>query len=163
MDGPKPNGIKAAIQTFEKIILTAFGVAATLLMFGNAAGRYILGRGMVWAEEVIRMLFVWAMFFAISAAFVRNDHIGFDGLTKKGGKLGLISRLISSICLFGVGATLAWFGFRYNGFTGKVPLPATNLPSSLFMWPGILAGAFWAALGAYRVLAAIVKHEKRGA
>lgn len=31
--------------------------------------------------------------------------------------------------------------------TGDVPLPATNLPTSLFMWPGVIAGAAWVLIG----------------
>jgi len=135
----------------ETYILVFLGVAATLLMFVNALGRYIFGSTLVWAEEVIRMLFVWAMFIAITTSFLRNEHIGFDGLAKRGGFLGLVSSLVCSVCLIGVGGILAFFGYRYNALTGDVPLTATNLPTSLFMWPGIIAGAAWVVIGFVRL------------
>lgn len=139
------------LHKLETYALVALGVAATLLMFGNAVGRYVFGSTLVWAEEVIRMLFVWAMFIAITTSFLRNEHIGFDGLAKRGGLLGAGSNLVHSICLIGVGGILAFFGYRYNALTGDVPLPATNLPTSIFMWPGIIAGAAWVIIGFMRL------------
>ena len=136
----------------ELTVLTILGVAATLIMFGNAVLRYVLGTSMIWAEEIIRLLFVWAMFIAITTAFWRNEHIGFDNLAKKGGWLGAVSGAASAACLLAVGAILAFYGFRYTVMTGGVPLPATNLPTALFMWPGVIAGAVWAVLGAVRLV-----------
>ena len=133
-------------------MLTALGVAATLIMFGNAVLRYLAGTTMVWSEEVIRLLFVWAMFIAITTAFWRNEHIGFDALAKKGGWLSGLSRAVSAFCLMAVGAILAFYGARYAAMTGDVPLPATNLPTALFMWPGVIAGAVWALMGAIRLV-----------
>jgi TRAP-type C4-dicarboxylate transport system permease small subunit len=133
-------------------VLTALGVAATLIMFGNAVLRYAAGSSLVWSEEIIRLLFVWAMFIAITAAFWRNEHIGFDNLAKKGGRVGAASAAVSAACLLAVGAILAFYGFRYTVMTGDVPLPATNLPTALFMWPGVIAGGVWALMGAVRLV-----------
>jgi TRAP-type C4-dicarboxylate transport system permease small subunit len=149
--GP-PTGPGRWLGRLERTVLTALGVAATLIMFGNAVLRYLLGTTMVWSEEVIRLLFVWAMFIAISTAFWRNEHIGFDALAKKGGWVGAASRAVSALCLLAVGAVLAVHGFRYAVMTGGVPLPATNLPTALFMWPAVVAGAAWAVMGAWRLL-----------
>ena len=64
--------------------------------------------------------------------------------------------------LAAVGGILAVYGFRYNAMTGSVPLPATNLPTALFMWPGIVAGAVWAVLGLYRLVRAIAGRSAGG-
>ena len=135
----------------EMAILTVLGVAATAIMFGNAVLRYLFGGSLIWGEEVIRLLFVWAMFVAITAAFFRNEHIGFDNLAKMSGALNLLYRAVYALCLAVVGGILAFYGFRFNAMTGSVPLAATNLPTSLFMWPGIASGAVWALLGGYRL------------
>ena len=154
-DRPAPAAAAAPsrwLGRLERTVLTILGVAATLIMFGNAVLRYALGTSMIWAEEIIRLLFVWAMFIAITAAFWRNEHIGFDNLAKKGGWLGAVSGAVSAACLLAVGAILALYGFRYTVMTGGVPLPATNLPTGLFMWPGVIAGVVWAVLGAVRLV-----------
>jgi TRAP-type C4-dicarboxylate transport system permease small subunit len=152
----KPAGAAGPFRwlgRLELTVLTILGVAATLIMFSNAVLRYLLGSSLIWSEEAIRILFVWSMFIAITAAFFRNEHIGFDNLVKKGGALGAASHAISALCLLAVGGILAVYGFRYTVMTGSVPLPATNLPTSLFMWPGVAAGAVWAVLGAARLWA----------
>ena len=157
---PPPRGIAPWLGRLELTILTALGVAATLIMFGNAVLRYLLGTSMIWSEEIIRLLFVWAMFIAITTAFWRNEHIGFDNLAKKGGWVGAVSNASSAFCLLVVGAVLAFYGFRYTVMTGGVPLPATNLPTGLFMWPGVIAGAAWAVLGALRLLQQLARLGK---
>jgi TRAP-type C4-dicarboxylate transport system permease small subunit len=132
-------------------------------MFGNAVSRYIFHYSFVWAEEVIRILFVWVMFIAITAAFIRNEHIGFDNLAKKSGPLNVIYRAAYAICLLAVGGILAFYGFRYNVMTGSVPLAATNLPTAIFNWPGIIAGAVWAILGAWRLILLVLGKPDRKA
>ncbi len=144
---PRPPLLRRA----ELAVLTVLGVAATLLMFGNAVLRYVFGESIIWAEEVIRILFVWGMFIAITASFFRNEHIGFDALAKRKGALNLLYRVVYALCLVVVGGLLAYYGFGYTRMTGDVPLPATNLPTSLLMWPGVLAGVVWTLLGIYRL------------
>lgn len=135
------------LAKIEPIVLTILGVAATLIMFGNAASRYLFKRTFVWAEEIIRIMFVWSMFIAVTTSFFRNDHIGFDGIAKKKGLPNLVYRTVYALSLIVVGAILCVYGFRYNALTGSVPLSGTNLPAAVFMWPGILAGAAWTILG----------------
>ena len=54
--------------------------------------------------------------------------------------------------LTAVGGILAYYGWKYNGMTGHVPLAGTNLPSAVLMLPGIGAGVIWAALGVFRII-----------
>jgi TRAP-type C4-dicarboxylate transport system permease small subunit len=150
------------VRRIEVAVLTVLGVCATLLMFGNSVLRYIFGTSLVWAEEVIRIMFVWSMFIAVTAAFFRNQHIGFDNLAKKKGPLNLLYRIVYAASLAVVGAILAFYGFKYNKMTGSVPLAATDLPTALFMWPGILSGLVWAALGLYRLVRAIAGKSAGG-
>jgi TRAP-type transport system small permease protein len=157
-----PASRRRWLGRLELGVLTALGVAATLIMFANSLLRYLLGTSLIWSEEVIRLLFVWAMFIAITTAFWRNEHIGFDNLAKKNRWLGAISGAVSAVCLMVVGGILAFYGFRYTVMTGGVPLPATNLPTGLFMWPGVAAGAIWAVLGAVRLGQLLRRPTSRG-
>lgn len=141
----------------EMGVLSLLGIAATLVMFGNAVSRYLFKNTFVWAEEIIRILFVWAMFIAVTTSFLRNDHIGFDGFAKKKGLPNLIYRLVYAISLIGVGGILCVYGFKYNSFTGSVPLSGTNLPTAVLMLPGIIAGTVWVFLGFWKMAKIFMK------
>ena len=132
--------------------LVALGLAMTLIMFANATLRYLFSTSLVWSEEVIRIFFVWAMFIAITGGFVRNAHIGFDNFADFGARAALINRFGYAVTLAIVGGVLAWFGYIYAGYTSDVPLAATNLPTGLLMWPGVIAGCIWMVVGIYRVI-----------
>ena len=140
------------ILKIERFILLILGIGATLVMFGNAAGRYIFHNTFVWAEEVIRMAFVWGMFIAITDAFLTNDHIGFRNLVDKTKVTQIAADIIYNIVLVAVGGILAFYGGLYNRLTGLVPLPGTNLPTALFQIPGVLAGWTWVGIGIIRIL-----------
>ena len=133
-------------------LYTILGVVMTLLMFSNAVLRYAFGTSIVWSEEVIRMIFVLTMFIAITGGFIRNEHIGLDNFAKIPGICNTIYRLVYGLGLIIVGFILAYYGGQFTLMTGDVPLPATNLPTSLFMWPGVIAGAIWAAIGTWRIV-----------
>lgn len=158
MSDSRKKGLRA-LEMLERWILVIFGIAATIVMFANAASRYIFKTTFVWAEEVIRILFVWSMFLAVTTSFLRNDHIGFDGLSKKKGFPNLVYRIVYALSLTVVGAILCIYGYKYNVFVGSVPLAGTSLPTAILMWPGILAGASWAALGVFRLVKIFVRPE----
>jgi len=149
-----PDSQKKGASPFVKVemtVLTIFGVAATLIMFTNAASRYLFKSTFVWAEETIRILFVWSMFIAVTTSFIRNDHIGFDGIAKKKGLPNLIFRVVYALSLAGVGGVLGFYGLKYNALTGSVPLAGTNLPTAVLMLPGIIAGFSWVIIGFYKL------------
>lgn len=142
----------AVLRKGEIGILLACGVSATLIMFCNAVGRYVFSTTMVWAEEAVRILFVWSMFIAITDSFIRNQHIGFDNLAKMNAKTKFVCDIVYALAMLAVGGTLAYYGSVYNTMTGGVPLPSTNLPTAILMIPGILAGFSWTAVGLVRTI-----------
>jgi TRAP-type C4-dicarboxylate transport system permease small subunit len=146
-------------RRIEVAVYTLLGVAMTLLMFSNAVLRYVFGFSIVWSEEIIRVFFVLAMFIAITGGFIRNEHIGFDNIARIPGMCNLIHRLTTGLGLMVVGGLLAFYGGRFTLMTGDVPLPASNLPTSLFMWPGVVAGAVWVLIGAWRLIALFGRKE----
>lgn len=148
------QSIKTIIKCCNRLelyILACFGLAETVVMFGNAVGRYFFEYTFPWAEEVTRILFVWSMFLAITTAFIRNGHIGFTALAEKNRLTKAISELAYDITLLAVGFIMAVYGWKYNRITGSVPLPGTDLPTSVFLLPGVFAGTVWAATGAVRL------------
>ena len=71
------------VRKIERAVLVILGVGMTVIMFINACGRYLLGSTLLWAEETVRICFVWAMFIAITDLFVTGEHIGFDVIAMK--------------------------------------------------------------------------------
>lgn len=135
------------IRKVEGIVLTVLGCAMTIIMFVNASGRYLAGQTFLWAEETIRICFVWAMFIAITDLFISHGHIGFDVVANKNKITKMISILVTNLVLIGLGGNLVFFGLKIVGTVGQVPLAATKLPNAIFSFPGILAGAVWVLIG----------------
>ena len=158
MSNDKPKGL-SGWRRIEMAIYLLLGIAMTLLMFSNAVMRYAFDSSIIWSEEIIRVLFVFAMFIAITGGFIRNEHIGFDSLAKRPGAFNFIYKAVTGLCLIIVGGLLAYEGGRFTLMTGDVPLPATNLPTSLFMWPGVIAGAVWVIIGLVKIAAIFARKE----
>ena len=153
-----PKGL-SAWRRIEIAIYVVLGIAMTLLMFSNAVMRYVFDSSIVWSEEVIRVFFVLAMFIAITGGFIRNEHIGFDSLAKRPGAFNFIYKAVTGLCLIVVGGLLAYEGGKFTLMTGDVPLPATNMPTSLFMWPGVVAGGVWVVIGLVKIAVIFVRKE----
>ena len=158
MSNDKPTGL-SIWRRIEMAVYLVLGVAMTLLMFSNAVMRYVFDSSIVWSEEVIRVFFVLAMFIAITAGFVRNEHIGFDSLAKRPGVFNFVFKVVTGLSLVIVGGLLAYEGGKFTLMTGDVPLPATNMPTSLFMWPGVIAGGVWVIIGLVKVATIFVRKE----
>jgi TRAP-type C4-dicarboxylate transport system permease small subunit len=159
MSNAKPAGPSVG-RRIEIAVYTVLGIAMTLLMFSNAVMRYVFDSSIVWSEETIRILFVLAMFIAITGGFIRNEHIGFDNFARIPGFFNTVYRVVTGLCLIVVGGLLAYYGGSFTLMTGDVPLPATNLPTSLFMWPGVIAGAAWVLIG-LRQLASVLRGKAK--
>jgi TRAP-type C4-dicarboxylate transport system permease small subunit len=152
----KLNKTIVLVRRTEMGILLLLGAGATAVMFINALCRYAFHITFVWAEEVIRIAFVWSMFIAISDSFIHNEHIGFKNLANINKTTQLVSDLIYNLSLFFVGLLLSYYGWKYNRMTGDVPLAGTNLPTAVFMWPGIGAGIIWMLTGGVRAVLALI-------
>jgi TRAP-type C4-dicarboxylate transport system permease small subunit len=143
--------IKNIVFKIEVGALLIMGVGATLIMFINALLRYTVNYSLEWGEESIRILFVTSMFIAITTSFVRDEHIGFDELLKVT-RFGRFIRDVGySLALIIVGAITGYYGFVYNSMVGGTPLPGTDLPTGMFLVPGVIAGAVWVIIGTVRL------------
>lgn len=144
----------------EYVILVFLGLGMTLVTFGNAVGRYVFNYTAPWAEEATRIMFVWSMFVAITSGFIRNKHIGFSELAKKNAVTMFIGDLVYNVTLMVVGGVLAIYGWDYMIMTGGVPLAGTDLPTALFLLPGVIAGGIWAVTGFIRLVIQFVSPMK---
>lgn len=131
----------------EQICLMALGLIMSLVMFGNACSRYFFSKTFLWAEETVRVCFVWAMFIAISELFIYGGHIGFDVFSGKNHVTQMISKVVTDFVLIVLGFNFVFFGKAIIAQVGFVPLASTKLPNMIFHIPGILAGVAWMVIG----------------
>lgn len=140
------------MRKIESAILMVLGVGMTAIMFVNACGRYTLGSTLLWAEEMVRICFVWAMFIAITDLFDVSGHIGFDVVANKNKITKAVSEIVTNLVLIFLGANLIYFGIKIIYMTGSVPLPATKFPGTVFYIPGVLSGVAWIVIGIRKLL-----------
>lgn len=134
----------------------------TLIMFINGVSRYALGTTFIWAEEVIRLLFVWAMFIGITDLFTSGGHIGFDAIINKNSMTRKVCGILSNLVLIFIGEQLAVHGYGIISVIGKIPLAATKLPNLSFQLPGVLAGVAWIIIGIWNIVKILKTKEEKG-
>ena len=147
--------VKKIVQKTELWVLVIMGVAATLIMAFSSLFRYFFNYSWVWSEEAVRILFVWSMFIAITASFIRNEHIGFDALMNRNKVTRLIQKIVYAVCLIIIGYLMSYYGWQYNRFVGAVELAGTGLPQAVFFLPGVIAGIAWVLIGFYIIFQAV--------
>lgn len=141
----------------ERICLMILGLVMSLVMFVNACSRYFFSNTFLWAEETVRICFVWAMFIAISELFIYGGHTGFDVFSGKNKWTKLFSKVVTDVVLIVLGFNFVYFGRAIVAQVGSVPLASTKLPSMVFYIPGILAGAAWMVIGAADIIGMLRK------
>ncbi len=100
----QPSLLKRAAEFFLAITLAGMVIA----VFVNVVLRYGFDTGIVFYEELSRLLFVWLVCIGASLVFAENEHLGFDMLTERlreGGRKRAIavcrwlSRIAIALCL----------------------------------------------------------------
>lgn len=75
--------IKRKISSFLKVIITSALLILVLLTFANIVTRNVFGFSILWAEELSRDLFVWAIFVGISYSMLEESLMSISFLTDK--------------------------------------------------------------------------------
>ncbi len=116
-----PSGLKHKLQVLDNIGRVAENVALVvlfstmmLLAVGQIVLREVFDTGIVWTEELIKLIVLWlAMVGSIAAA--RDDrHIRIDALSHVLSDRGKdVVRIIVDLFAAGVCGVLAWYTFEY--------------------------------------------------
>lgn len=69
-----------AFSRFLEIAIVACLAVMCVLVFGNVVLRYGFDSGIVWSEEMSRLVFVWLIFLGAILAAKDHAHIVFDSL-----------------------------------------------------------------------------------
>jgi TRAP-type transport system small permease protein len=92
--------LKRAAEFFLAVTLAGMVIA----VFVNVVLRYGFDTGIVFYEELSRLLFVWMVCIGAALVFAENEHLGFDMLTERlrGRSVAVcrwLSRIAIAICL----------------------------------------------------------------
>jgi TRAP-type transport system small permease protein len=100
----RPGLLKRAAEFFLAVTLAGMVIA----VFVNVVLRYGFDTGIVFYEELSRLLFVWMVCIGAALVFAENEHLGFDMLTERlharGRKHAIavcrwLSRIAIAVCL----------------------------------------------------------------
>ncbi|MBB3265604.1 TRAP-type C4-dicarboxylate transport system permease small subunit [Azospirillum sp. OGB3] len=72
-----------ALETLTEWTMGLMLAAMVVLVFGNVVLRYVFNSGIVAAEELARLLFVWMVFLGATVALRTHQHIGLEMLQER--------------------------------------------------------------------------------
>ena len=149
------------IQTLAEWAIGLALAVMCILVFGNAAGRYLLNAGLASSDEIARLAFVWLVFIGAVIGVRERAHIGMDllvqSLPKSGQRLCLVVcnlLILYALWLFIEGSwkqTIIGLGSR---------APVTGVPLAAFAAAGLVAGIAMAILFAFDLLKALTGRLK---
>ena len=74
---------KKYLRDLDLYIAAAAFVVMVLVTFGGVIMRYLVGRPIIWAEEVQLWCFLWMTFFGAGAAFRYGSHVAVEIIVEK--------------------------------------------------------------------------------
>ncbi len=75
--------IYVMLQKIIKYAVAILLVGMVITVFSNVVSRYFLKAAIAWSEEVSRFMFIWVVFLSAFLAYVNDEHLGLDILSKK--------------------------------------------------------------------------------
>lgn len=137
---PKPVQNGALLHLIENILIAGF-VGMIALVFGNVVMRYVFNSGIIAAEEISRMIFVWLTFGGAYLVARENGHLGMNSLVIRLGYRGrwicrFLTEALSLLCMVMV-AIGCWEQTRMNISNAA---PVTGLPTGLIYAAGLACG-----------------------
>lgn len=118
-------------------ILCLIGIAVILNM--QIIERYVVDNPMIWPEEIARCLMIWIAWIGMAAVTRRGSHIGFDLLFSR--LPPRVRRVYDTLVDVAMGVFfifLAVQGYLLARITADLTMAATELPTSLIVWPLVI-------------------------
>jgi TRAP-type C4-dicarboxylate transport system permease small subunit len=109
----------------EKIAFVFF-VVMTLIVWAQIFYRYVLGDGIIWAEEISKYLMVWMALLAAAIVYHDKGHISMQFFANRISAQRLLAgfQILAGSALF---LALIIFGFEYAEFGKRFISPASGL------------------------------------
>jgi TRAP-type C4-dicarboxylate transport system permease small subunit len=142
--------MKRVIDHVQTIIEWTVGLLLALmvvLVFANAAGRYVLNAGIAASEELARLAFVWLIFLGAVLAVRDRTHVGVDMM------LRMLPRGVQRLCLAVCNLLILYVLWLFaQGSWQQVlvglnsELPVTGISLAAFAAAGLVASVAMALL-----------------
>jgi TRAP-type C4-dicarboxylate transport system permease small subunit len=130
----------------ERAMALALAVMV-VMVFSNAAGRYLLGQGLSISEELSRLAFVWLIMIGAVVAVRERAHIGMDFVVLRL-KPGVqrVCLVLSNLFILYALWLFATGGWKQTRIGLDSVLPVTGVPTAAYALAGLLAAIAMAAL-----------------
>lgn len=156
--------IRNVLAALEEGIISLLLASMTLLVFVEVLFRFVLHRGIAWAQELTLLLSGWMVLFGVSYGIKVGSHIGVDALVKilppKARRLVSVVAVILCLAYCGLFLVGGWAYIaklmRVNVYLEDIHVPKWVASSVILIGMGLLA---WRLLG---LLAALVRGEAEG-
>lgn len=101
-------------RLLENIILVSLLSGMMLLAVGQIVLREVFDTGIIWADELVRLVVLWLAMMGAMAACREDRHIRIDALSHlfSDNVISLI-RIVVDLFAAGVCAVIAWHAYRY--------------------------------------------------
>ena len=101
-------------RALEDIVLVVMLTSMIVLAFGQIVLREIFETGIIWADELVKLMVLWLAMVGSVAASRDDRHIRIDALSHVlPGRLVSITRLIVDLFAAAVCGVIAWQAWRY--------------------------------------------------
>lgn len=151
-------------QTLAEWAIGAALAVMSVLVFGNAVGRYLFSSGFASSEELARVLFVWVVFLGAVIGVRERSHIGMDILVRMMPRPAQKACLVICNVLILYALWLLIDGSWTQTLIGMgSKMPVTGLPTAVMASAGLVAGiamAVFFALDLWRVLTGRVRDDE---
>jgi len=153
------NSFLAKVQLFFEWMLA--GIFGAMLIIGalQIGSRTLLNSPIIWTEEIMRYLFVWATFIAAGLGFPLGIHIGVDIFVNYFPNwLKKFLEIFIWSCVFLFGLVLASTSWKMIFHTLRQISPVTNIPIA-WVYTGIfLGGVLTTVNGLWMLLLSLLKY-----
>jgi TRAP-type C4-dicarboxylate transport system permease small subunit len=161
--GAVMNRISSALTRIVEWTMGILLAVMVVLIFSNAAGRYLFSAGFAAAEEVGRLAFVWLIFLGAVLAVRERSHVGVDMLVQRFGPRGKKLSLAAMNLLILYALWLFAKGSWQQTLIGLESRTAvTGIPLAAYAIAGLVCAAAMAALfilDLYRLATGRVRNE----
>lgn len=149
--------VTRSLEVCIALCLASMGV----LVFGNVVLRYGFNSGIVFSEEISRLLFVWLTFLGAILASREHAHLGVDSLVRR---LPHAARqaciLVSGVLMIGMCALLFWGSWKQAWINLDNTMPVSGIPYAWLHAAGIAAALGLMVSILYNIFQALVHGER---
>ena len=120
-----------AVNKLAGRISILFFIGMTLIVWAQIFFRFILGDGIVWAEEIAKFMMVWMALLGAAVVFFERGHIAINFFISKRASLRYI-QMFHALLFAVLFALLIFYGINYAEFGLRSISPASGITR---FWP----------------------------